>query len=93
MRILFAAIFIITINECVFCFCLPMSQSTLHSDVWEHFKRMENSAIRIHCKKELSYCKSKTNLRDHLSRDALEQVFAFREERNSKEFESKNGCF
>ena len=68
MRILFAAIFIITINECVFCFRLPMSQSTLRSDVWEHFKRMENSAICVHCKKELSYCKSTTNLRDHLSR-------------------------
>ena len=39
---------------------------SLCSDVWEHLKRMENTAVCCHCKKELSYCKTTTNLIDHL---------------------------
>ena len=41
---------------------------SLCSDVWEHFKRMENTTVCCHCKKELSYCKTTTNLIDHLPR-------------------------
>ena len=42
--------------------------NTTRSDVWDHFKKGDKTAICCHCRKELSYCGGTTNLRDHLIR-------------------------
>ena len=61
-----------------------MSLSTLRSDVWEHFKRMENSAVCVHCKKELSYCKTTMNLRNHLIRIHPNKYFTAEKKETTK---------
>jgi len=40
----------------------------LRSDVWDHFRKKEKTAVCCYCQKELAFCGGTTNLRDHLTR-------------------------
>ena len=40
----------------------------LRSDVWDHFRKKEKTAVCCYCEKELAFCGGTTNLRDHLTR-------------------------
>ena len=54
---------------------------------------MENSAVCVHCEKELSYCKTTTNLRDHLIRIHPNKYFTAEKKETTKSQKTKIDSF
>jgi len=48
--------------------CYTCTVTQLHSDVWDHFRKKEKTALCCYCEKELAFCGGTTNLRNHLTR-------------------------